>query len=82
VLAPARGACTVASGTCTSSNSSCDTALMVNASIIDSQCLSSVSVRIMPSIQTPIANANIPAPVIAFRTRYGRRARISAADCL
>jgi hypothetical protein len=32
--------------------------------------------------QTPIANAKMPAPVIAFLTRYGLRARMRAADCL
>lgn len=37
--------------------------------------------RTQENVQTPNANSMIPVPVRMFFTRYGRRARIRAADC-
>ena len=79
VLAPAVGACTGASGTLTSSNSSWETALIVQES---NYALEIVPPDLHYHLQTPIQNANNPRPVKEFLMRYGLRARINAADCL
>jgi len=81
VLAPALGDCCGVCGTCTSSNSSWETALIVNASAIHMLVLQ-IAFHSYIYSQTPIQNPNIPMPVRAFLTRYGLRARMRAADCL
>ena len=82
VLAPARGDCAGTAGTMTSSNSSCDTALIVNASTQRWLAPKSMRMNQRLSVQTLIQNPASPRPTSAFLNRYGLLARIKAADCL